>query len=369
MHGFVCEFIGMGAKKYGGFEKFIVEECRQLKDRNYKLIVIFDREPVADLYVEDLLRLGAIIRVIPYKGKTVFIRDILGLFKEFHPQVVHTNFSSNVFLVLSLAKIFRVKRLIASEHCLPAYRGFKNKLVAQTICCLADNVLPVSEKSSENFKRATWFNHSRIKTSYLGVDDVTYNKEEVRRELMIDKDILLLMNIAYHNPVKGVDVLIEAMNIIVNDYNITNIILFQIGGGQTGEDTNQLKALVHKYRLESYITWLGIRNDVPRLLAAGDIYIQPSRSEGIGLSIMEASIASLPVVATNIGGIPEVAIDGVNAILTEINDARLLADAIMNLCNDASKRKSFGERGRENALHRFCLRNNVTRMIDNFYQL
>lgn len=365
----VFEVIGMGSKKYGGFEKYIVEEARQLSAKGYKLIVIFDREPLAVDYIKDLKAVGADYEVLPQTSKIGFIKGFYKLLRKYKPCVVHTNFSSNLFYALPLACFAGVKRRVSTEHCLPGGKTFKQRVVNQIFPLISQKILPVSNMSAKVLKDSIWFGKKRIETLYLGVEDFKFDKATIRKELGISDDTVALMNIAYHNPVKGVDVLIEAMNIIVNHEGIKNIVLYQIGGGQTGKDTEVLHALAEKYNLTDNVVWMGIRNDVPRLLSAGDIYVQPSRSEGIPLSIMEASLASLPIVATRVGGNCEAAKEGENALTVEPEKSQKLAEAIMTLYNDRSLRHKFGEEGRKIAMTNFSLENQVKTLIEKYYRL
>ncbi|MCM1033607.1 MAG: glycosyltransferase family 4 protein [Odoribacter sp.] len=365
----VFEVIGMGAKKYGGFEKYIVEEARQLKDKGYHLVVVFDREPLAVDYIKDLKEIGADVEIVPQSSRLSFIKHFNCILNKYKPEIVHTNFSSNIFLAMPLAMIHGVRRRIATEHCLPSTDRIKLRVAAQLGNIFCHSIIPVSNTSTEAKKKAVWFGRSKIHTLYLGVEDKLYDRQEVRSDLNIADDTVALINIAYHNPIKGVDVLLDAMNIIVNERGIKNLILYQIGGGQTGADTESLHKKAAEYGIEKSIVWMGIRNDVQRLLCAGDIYVQPSRSEGIPLSIMEASIVSLPIVATEVGGNPEAAKDGENAIVVNPENPQALADAIIRLYEDAGLRKRFGNTGRNIALENFCLSRNVTRLIEDYYLL
>lgn len=365
----VFEIIGMGSKKYGGFEKYIVEEARQLKDKGYRLVVIFDRQPLATEYVTDLENLGGVVEVLPQTSWGQFAKGFVVLLKKYRPKVVHTNFSSNMFVALPLSWLYGVRRRIGTEHCLPSFSGLRGRMVAQLMTIVAQKMLPVSNKSTECLKKAMWLRKNRVETLYLGVEDFPCDRSHSREKLGIKDDEVALMCIAYHNPVKGVDVLVDAMNIIVNEYGVKSLRLWQIGGGQTGKDTEYLHELAHKYGLDGYIVWMGIRNDVPEILPAGDIYVQPSRSEGISLSNMEASIASIPLVVTNVGGMPEVAIENENAFVVPSENPRALADAIVKLYSDKELRVKMGECGRKMALEKFCLANNVTRLIDRYYKL
>lgn len=365
----VFEVIGMGSKKYGGFEKYIVEEARQLSTKGCKLIVIFDREPLAVDYIKDLKAVGADYEVLPQTSKIGFIKGFYRLLRKYKPLVVHTNFSSNLFFALPLAWLAGVKRRVSTEHCMPGGKTFKQRVVNQIFPLISPKILPVSNMSAKVLKDSIWLGKNRIETLYLGVEDFSFDKDTVRKELGISEETVALMNIAYHNPVKGVDVLIEAMNIIVNQEGIKDLVLYQIGGGQTGKDTELLHEMVSRYKLDDNVVWLGIRNDVPRLLSAGDIYVQPSRSEGIPLSIMEASLASLPVVATRVGGNCEAAIEGQNALTADPENPKKLADAIMTLYNDRTLRRKFGEEGRKLAMTNFCLENQVKTLIEKYYRL
>lgn len=365
----VFEIIGMGSKKYGGFEKYIVEEARQLSAKGYRLVVIFDREPLAVDYIKDLKSVGAAYEVLPQTSKIGFIKGLYKLLKIYKPIVVHTNFSSNLFYALPLAWIVGVKCRISTEHCLPGGRTFKQRVVNQVFPIISQKVLSVSGMSAKVLKDSVWFGKKRIETLYLGVEDFKFDKDIVRKELGISNNTIALMNIAYHNPIKGVDLLIEAMNIIVNRESVKDLVLYQIGGGQTGEDTELLHEMVSQYKLDDNVIWMGIRNDVPRLLSAGDIYVQPSRSEGIPLSIMEASLASLPIVATKVGGNSEAAVEGKNALTVEPENPEKLAIAILKFYHDKNMREAYGVNGRKIALANFSLENQVKTLVEKYYCL
>lgn len=365
----VFEVIGMGAKKYGGFEKYVVEEARQLKLKGHRLVVIFDRPPLAKDYIDDLKQLNVEIEVLPQQSKLRFVKGFAGLLKKYRPAVVHTNFSSNLFLALPLARIYGVRKRIATEHCLPDIVGLKAKIAVQLMALFADRVLPVSKKSEEALVRGAFFNKKRIQTLYLGIPAFEHNRFEMRKRIGIDDDTFALMNVAYHHPVKGVDVLLRAMSMLVNEKGYKDIVLYQIGGSHTDGDTDKLKKLASELNIDSNVVWLGLRNDVPMLLSAGDLYVQPSRSEGIGLSIMEASMARLATVASDVGGIPEAAEAGKNAILVPSENPVALAEGIEKLYSDSVLREQYGIHGHRIANDKFCIQRQVERLITDYYGL
>jgi glycosyltransferase involved in cell wall biosynthesis len=105
--------------------------------------------------------------------------------------------------------------------------------------------------------------------------------------------------------------------------------------------------------LEGAAELLGERSDVPALLARSDVFVLASRSEGAPLSVLEAMAAGLPVVASRVGGIPEIVVDGETGVLVEPGDPRPLADALGRLLGDARLRARMGDAGRRRVLERF----------------
>lgn len=368
-NNYVIEFIGMGSKKYGGFERYIVEEARQLKALGYNLVVVFDREPIKTQYLSDLELLSVKTEILPYTGFLGFSKGVISILRKYHPMVVHTNFSSQVLQILPISMLFRVKRVIATEHCYPIINTLRLHLLYQWIAFFSHNILAVSKRSSESIKHGIFFRKKNVNALYLGIKDFHYDKKEAMMHYGINETKVAIMNVAYHNPVKGVDVLLNAVHILVHKMGVKNFTVYQIGGGQTGKDSNLLYNMAKSLKIEDYVVWMGLQNNVPEILSAGDIYVQPSRSEGIPLSIMEASLASLPTVATIVGGIPEAANPGYNGILVAPDSPLVLAEAIKRLIEDGELRKNMGENARQLAIEKFSLEKQVGLLITKYYKI
>ena len=112
------------------------------------------------------------------------------------------------------------------------------------------------------------------------------------------------------------------------------------------------KAIV-KMGLERKVLFLGIRDDVPQLLAASDVFVLSSDYEGVPLTVLEAMAAGKPVVATAVGGVPELIEDGETGILVPPRNPEALAQGILRLAKDASLRQRMGKAARERAQERF----------------
>ena len=122
-----------------------------------------------------------------------------------------------------------------------------------------------------------------------------------------------------------------------------------------GPDRPAVEEEVRRLGLERAVELVGERDDVPELLATADLFVLSSRSEGLPLSILEAMAAGLPVVASRVGGIPEVVVDGETGLLVPPGDPQRLADAVERLLADPSLRRRLGEAGRRRVAEHFDL--------------
>lgn len=122
-----------------------------------------------------------------------------------------------------------------------------------------------------------------------------------------------------------------------------------------GPDRSMIEAELEQLGLGDSVRLLGDRSDVPRLLAAADIFICSSRSEGMPVSIIEAMAVGLPVVASAVGGVPEIIDDERTGLLVAPGGAAALADALARLIGDRALREQMGRAGRKDALQRYDL--------------
>jgi glycosyltransferase involved in cell wall biosynthesis len=137
-------------------------------------------------------------------------------------------------------------------------------------------------------------------------------------------------------PVKGVDVLIDAWDRLTNK---RDALLLIAGDGPAREE---LEKSVHRMGLSGSVQFLGMVNDMPDLLRRADIYVQPSRQEGLPNSVLEAMAVGLPIVATRISGNEDLVEDGENGLLVPPQDPEKLAIALGELISDRGRRQRMG---------------------------
>jgi glycosyltransferase involved in cell wall biosynthesis len=138
------------------------------------------------------------------------------------------------------------------------------------------------------------------------------------------------------------------------------VVLLVVGGDPFGRGREQLVALAEELEIDHRTHFLGIRDDVPDLLGAADLFVLPSRWEGLGLVFLEAMAVGLPVVATRISAVPEVVQDGETGWLVPAGDPASLATALLTALDDPAERRRRGAAGRVRLEQRFGLE----RMLD-----
>lgn len=114
-----------------------------------------------------------------------------------------------------------------------------------------------------------------------------------------------------------------------------------------------LEVMARRLNIERHVSFLGFQNNIFEFLKEIDIFILPSRSEGAGLSILEAMYTGLPVIATNVGGIPEIVINEVTGLLVPAENPEALSEAIIRLLSNPDLMQKMGENGRHRVLTHF----------------
>ncbi len=155
------------------------------------------------------------------------------------------------------------------------------------------------------------------------------------------------------DPQKGYDTLLRGAALVSRaapEFRLWIVGETQVGGSGYAA---MLHRLCEELRLTETVRFLGVRRDVPHLLAQADGFALASRWEGFGLVFLEAMAAAKPVVATNVSAIPEVVDDGVTGLLVPPDDPAALAEALLALVRDPALARRLGEAGRERARTRF----------------
>lgn len=354
----ILELMGMSSTKYGGIERFNKKLVD--KDKSDDFVFVYVEKPECNDYIRDLTTDNSQIKVISNKSIISYCISVVILILRFRPHIIHFHFGNEKLLLAPFVKFFFPWiRQVGTFHSECILKSLKAKIMYRLYCKCQSKIIAVSKGVQKEI--AAFYDSKKLITSYLGVKcDVSKTKDEARQILGIPKDCIVLTTIGFDVTIKGFDVLVDAVESLVKKTTpplfVVNVV------GLNGVRSAKFLDIVRSKNLESYFVSMGIRNDIDMILSATDIYLQPSRTEAISLTIMEALHHGLPVVASNVGGIPEVVLDGQNGTLVEACDAEGLSIAISDLLQSPEKREIFGENSKKHSLN-FTVERGVDNLI------
>jgi len=171
----------------------------------------------------------------------------------------------------------------------------------------------------------------------------------------------ILMHLSNFRPVKRVTDVIEIFA-QVRAKLPTKLVL--IGDGP---ERGAAEYLVRKKRLQKDVFFLGKQNNVYEKLSSADLFLLPSQLESFGLAALEAMACEVPVIASNVGGLPEVIEDGLDGFLVEPGDVKTAAHRAIDILSRSDRGREMGQRARLNAKAKFCA-NDVIPQYESYYQ-
>lgn len=289
------------------------------------------------------------------------LRRLLGVLE---PDVVHTHLLKADALGALAARGSGAKVVVSSKHnderaLLRLPVGLVHGLLMNRV----DRIVALSEHVARFVADHGRVPRERIRRVYYGVDagllEARRSRAEVRAELGLGNDVPVLVCVGRLAPQKDHGTLLAAMARLPEPVR-----LLVVGGDPFGDGEQRLAADIERLGLGARVLPLGIRHDVPDLLAASDLFVLPSLWEGLGLVFLEAMAVGLPIVATNVSAIPEVVDDGVTGWLVPPSDPAALADAVQRALGDEPARAAAGLAGRVRLEETFALPRMIEETLD-----
>jgi glycosyltransferase involved in cell wall biosynthesis len=243
--------------------------------------------------------------------------------------------------------------------------NLKRRLICRFLGRFTDLSIAVSRGVRDYLIRQGGVNPAKVRVVANGVDFAAIEAARpgpvVRRELGLPEDVPVIGLVGrLDHWGKGHQELFSAMAQIRERHLVHALI---VGGGRREAEVRQL---AESLGLGGEVHFLGQRRDVPDLLNAMDIFVLPSYSEGVSLALLEAMAAGLPVIATRVGGLPEVVTDGENGLLIPPRDAEALAGALERLLADPAWARELGDHARDHVREHFSL-DQLGREINELY--
>ena len=205
---------------------------------------------------------------------------------------------------------------------------------------------------------------SRFTTASSPVHGRPVDRRNARHLLQAPDDAFVVGTVARLDPVKDLDALIKAF-VHVRSHDPRSVLVIVGDGPQR----RRLERAADDFGVASAVHFLGDRRDVRRLLPGFDLFVNSSISEGVSLTILEAMAAELPLVATAVGGTPEVVRDGMTGVLVPARQPAALADAMIALSASPERRHALGVVARLSVEERFAIDGMVERYASVYERL
>lgn len=276
--------------------------------------------------------------------------------------IVHTWLFAANWHGRAMAWLRGVPILVASERCADEWKGSLELTLDRMLAPRTDAIIGNS-RAVLDFYAAHGVDPNKlvlIPNGIVAEPPPVVDRRLVLKQLDVEADAQVVGYVGRLWPQKRVRDLIWAIEVIRNIKS--KITLLVIGDGPERLD---LVDYAEKVTIQDRIRFLGHREDVPRLLAAMDVFVLPSEFEGMPNAVMEAMNAGLPVVATNIPGNDELVVDGETGFLVPVGDTKALASRVNRLLDDSVLRSSLGQAGQRRVRDQFS----VERMLEGHVKL
>lgn len=341
----------------GGLERLLVEFGRNCSRDRFQL----DFVALAGLGkpADDLRQLGFSTQSVAEQasGKLARLKQLVRLFRESEIDIVHTHNTLAHFYAAAAAKLAGVPVVINTQHGRGCGDSWKARLQFRLANRLTDRIIGVSEDAAALCRRDDRRSSEKTIAIWNGID---LDRFEFRGPANSSTAI----SVARLSLEKDFSTLIRAVALVVERH--PGFRLKIVGDGR---ERAHLEQLARDLGLTSHVQFLGECSDVPQKLAEAAFFVSASRTEGISLTLLEAMAVGLPIVATEVGGNPEIVELGVTGELVPSGQPEQLAQAICGMLDRKSEWPAIGELARQRVERHFDVRQMVQKYEALYEQL
>lgn len=319
--------------------------------------------------VEPLRRTGFEVLVIPMRRTISPWRNLLAgirlyrILRQRCFDVVHVQTAVAGMVGRIAARLARVPVVIYTAHAFPfhEYRPWWQIRLFVLLERLASHLCDMITVDSEYVRsRGLVFEVARpdkIRVIPMGVDTERFDpgkyraaRHMIRAEFGVRPGAIVLGGVGRFVPDKGWDVLLRTMSLLVKRFPEVDVQCLLVGGGELRET---LQTLARTLNLDGRVIFANYQRDVPKIMAALDIYMLPTRREGFGVTFIEAMSMEVPVVTSRIPPLDKIIVSGRSGVLATIDAPDAFASAVEPLLTNAELRRQMGEAGRRDVIERF----------------
>ena len=364
MNGKIKLLLAITQAEFGGAQKYVYSLATNLDRERYEVTVLcgekgllIDRLKSVNI---DFIVLPELKREInPFYDVKAFVK-LIKILQNHKPDIVHTNSSKVGFLGRLAAKLSGVPAVIFTAHGFVFHEPMSRikKIFYWAMEWIAgffsDKIIVVSRRDWDSAIRKHIGKTAKIEIIYHGLDpdelESLSNKELSPGDICIPDSSFIVGTVANFYPTKGLKYLVEAADVVVK--NRQDICFVLVGDGILRKD---IEESISRRGLARYFLLLGYRQDVPSLFQMFDLFILPSVKEGFPWVILEAMAAKKTIVATDVGGIPDMMTHGREGILVPPKNSSALADGILYMMTNPRLAKEMGEAARKRVENEFTL--------------
>ena len=333
-------------KRIGGTEIATYNIAKHLARRGHEVHVItsLDKGLPKESMDEGFYVHRIFWRKIRFLGVMSFWIKIFLCLKKIKPDIVHTQ-DIGIGIPGFLAKTFLKMPFVVygqgSDVYLPS--TFKNT-ISKLALKNAESVIALTEDMKSEMQKLC---DRDILVIPNGIDLEKFknlSRKDIRKRLKIKDNEKIIAFVGSLYPVKGLRYLIKAMKFMIEETK--NVRLMFVGDG---EESEELESLVEEFGLKERVKFIGrVQNEeIPQYMAASDVFVLPSLSEGFPNVVLEAMASGLPIVATKVGGLPEIIRDGENGFLVEPKNPKEIAEKVLLILEDDELRERMSRNNKD----------------------
>lgn len=367
----ILHVTGMTSNKFGGIERFFLGQM--LANPEDHFILVYNSYPKSKEFVDKVESAGGTIKVLNTDRKKILLNtgNFISICRKNKVDVVHFHFQHSYLLWGAVAWLIGVKKRVKTFHSCMTTKDFQQiwskgqlswkynllTLFGKVLLPFTDIICVSTYIKRQILSIYPFLQNSSVKVSdlYLGTSlpqvFSEFDRKNLRRELGIKLDEIIVSTTLFAVPMKGVDIFIKAMKYVT----AINVRFMIIGTNEDLEYTKEMHRLAKENNVEDKIIWIGITDDVPKYLSISDIYVQPSRTEALGLAAVEAISYGLPTVASNVGGLPEV-----TDLLFPVGDYKECSKILNNLITDSAYRTSCSNKALKHYYSTFTIAKGIS---------
>ena len=340
----------------GGLERLLVDFARFHDRKKFELQFLAlsgDGQPAADIRAEKCVVhvLNEDLSIRKLQSLTQLVRHL----KQQRAQIVHTHNTYAHFYGALAARLAGVPIVINTQHGGGCGKGWKARWQFKLANRWTQRVVGVSQDAARLCQQQDRRSQDKITSIWNGInlDRFPYHGP---------KPTPIAISVARLSAIKDFPTLLRAVRLVLPQ--VPDFRLRIVGDGP---ERATLESLIDELNLRLHVELLGERHDVPALLSESGFFVSSSLSEGISLTLLEAMAVGLPVVATAVGGTPEIVLDGQTGRLAPAGDPAALARTIIDLCGERELWSAMGMLGRQRVEQNFEIKQMI-RSYEALYQ-